>query len=101
MDGIDFELELDDLDTAETEAEDPETAAADAGAGDQLGGDLGIDFNPDAEEEERRLFYVAITRAEQRVYLSYALNRYRFGRLKNCEPSRFLEEKCNVCSNFV
>lgn len=43
-------------------------------------------------EEERRLFYVAITRAEKRVYLSYAVNRYRFGRLKNCEPSRFLEE---------
>ncbi|MEL7146381.1 MAG: UvrD-helicase domain-containing protein, partial [Bacteroidota bacterium] len=43
-------------------------------------------------EEERRLFYVAITRAEQKLSLSYALNRYRFGRLKNCEPSRFLEE---------
>ncbi|MEQ9423759.1 MAG: 3'-5' exonuclease [Cyclobacteriaceae bacterium] len=43
-------------------------------------------------EEERRLFYVALTRAEKRVYLSYALNRYRFGRLKTCEPSRFLEE---------
>lgn len=43
-------------------------------------------------EEERRLFYVAITRAEKKLYLSYALNRYRFGRLKNCEPSRFIEE---------
>jgi DNA helicase-2/ATP-dependent DNA helicase PcrA len=43
-------------------------------------------------EEERRLFYVAITRAKKRLYFSYALNRYRFGRLKNCEPSRFLEE---------
>lgn len=43
-------------------------------------------------EEERRLFYVAITRAKKKLYLSYALNRYRFGRLKNCEPSRFLEE---------
>ena len=43
-------------------------------------------------EEERRLFYVALTRAEKKLYLSYALNRYRFGRLKNCEPSRFLEE---------
>jgi DNA helicase II / ATP-dependent DNA helicase PcrA len=43
-------------------------------------------------EEERRLFYVAITRAEHRLYLSYALSRYRFGRLKSCEPSRFLEE---------
>lgn len=43
-------------------------------------------------EEERRLFYVAITRAESKLYLCYALTRYRFGRLKTCEPSRFLEE---------
>lgn len=43
-------------------------------------------------EEERRLFYVAVTRAQQKLFLTYALSRYRFGRLKNCEPSRFLEE---------
>ena len=43
-------------------------------------------------EEERRLFYVAITRAEKKLHFSYALNRYRYGRLKNCEPSRFLQE---------
>ena len=43
-------------------------------------------------EEERRLFYVAVTRAMRKIHLSYALSRYRFGRLKNCEPSRFLEE---------
>ena len=43
-------------------------------------------------EEERRLFYVAITRAQEKVFFSYAITRYRFGRLKNCEPSRFLEE---------
>ena len=43
-------------------------------------------------EEERRLFYVAITRAENHLFLSYALNRYRYGRLKNCEPSRFLSD---------
>jgi DNA helicase II / ATP-dependent DNA helicase PcrA len=43
-------------------------------------------------EEERRLFYVAITRARKKVFLTYALSRYRFGRLKHCEPSRFLAE---------
>ncbi len=43
-------------------------------------------------EEERRLFYVATTRAKEKLYLSYAVTRYRFGRLLNCEPSRFLEE---------
>ncbi|MEM6524931.1 MAG: UvrD-helicase domain-containing protein [Bacteroidota bacterium] len=43
-------------------------------------------------EEERRLFYVAITRAKSKLFLTYALSRYRFGRLKNCEPSRFVEE---------
>ena len=43
-------------------------------------------------EEERRLFYVAITRAEKQVYLSYAQSRYRWGKLIDCEPSRFLEE---------
>lgn len=43
-------------------------------------------------EEERRLFYVAVTRARKRLFLSYALTRYRYGRLKNCEPSRFLDD---------
>ena len=43
-------------------------------------------------EEERRLFYVAVTRARQRIFLAYAMTRYRFGRLKHCEPSRFLTE---------
>lgn len=43
-------------------------------------------------EEERRLFYVAITRAEKRVFLCHALSRYKFGRIQNNEPSRFIEE---------
>jgi DNA helicase-2/ATP-dependent DNA helicase PcrA len=43
-------------------------------------------------EEERRLFYVAMTRAEQRLYLSFAENRYRWGNLTICEPSRFIDE---------
>ena len=43
-------------------------------------------------EEERRLFYVAITRAEKKLTFSYAESRYQYGRLKNCEPSRFLLE---------
>lgn len=49
-------------------------------------------------EEERRLFYVAITRAQKRLFLSYALTRYRYGRLKNCEPSRFLDD---IDASFV
>ncbi len=43
-------------------------------------------------EEERRLFYVAITRAEQNAWLSFATQRYRWGKLDFCTPSRFLEE---------
>ena len=43
-------------------------------------------------EEERRLFYVAITRAKKQAYLTYALSRYRWGQLSQCEPSRFLED---------
>lgn len=43
-------------------------------------------------EEERRLFYVAITRAKERAILSYAVTRYRWGTLSQCEPSRFIEE---------
>lgn len=43
-------------------------------------------------EEERRLFYVAVTRAEKKCTLSYATSRYRWGQLTQCEPSRFIEE---------
>ncbi|MBS7787889.1 UvrD-helicase domain-containing protein [Flavobacterium sp. CYK-55] len=43
-------------------------------------------------EEERRLFYVALTRAEKQAYLTYAQSRYRWGKLTDGEPSRFIEE---------
>jgi DNA helicase-2/ATP-dependent DNA helicase PcrA len=43
-------------------------------------------------EEERRLFYVALTRAKQSAILSFAISRFRWGNLIQCEPSRFIEE---------
>jgi DNA helicase-2/ATP-dependent DNA helicase PcrA len=43
-------------------------------------------------EEERRLFYVALTRAKKRAFLSYSLSRYKWGSLNQCEPSRFIDE---------
>lgn len=43
-------------------------------------------------EEERRLFYVAVTRAKERLWITYANSRYRFGNLVQNEPSRFIEE---------
>ncbi|UPK70668.1 ATP-dependent helicase [Chitinophaga filiformis] len=53
----------------------------------------GLSINSREElEEERRLFYVVITRAKSRLYLTYANSRYRFGQLVNNESSRFLEE---------
>lgn len=52
---------------------------------------MSLNSRPDLEEE-RRLFYVALTRAEKKIFLSYATNRYRWGNLIYCEPSRFLEE---------
>ena len=48
--------------------------------------------SPRALEEERRLFYVALTRAERQVILTYARSRIRFGRMENMNPSRFLRE---------
>ncbi|MDP4267003.1 MAG: 3'-5' exonuclease [Bacteroidota bacterium] len=51
-------------------------------------------------EEERRLFYVALTRAEKQAYISFATTRYRFGNLTYCEPSRFIEEIDSSCLNF-
>jgi DNA helicase II / ATP-dependent DNA helicase PcrA len=49
-------------------------------------------FSRDEVEEERRLFYVAITRAQQKLTLAYALNRYRYGKLTPGELSRFVDE---------
>ena len=43
-------------------------------------------------EEERRLFYVAITRAEKRLFLSFATSRFKWGQFTDCNPSRFIEE---------
>lgn len=48
--------------------------------------------NPRELEEERRLFYVAVTRAGKMATLSYALNRYKWGNLEHSGPSRFLKE---------
>ncbi len=48
--------------------------------------------SPRAIEEERRLFYVAITRAEERCFLSYAKSRFRFGKMEFSNPSRFLAD---------
>jgi DNA helicase-2/ATP-dependent DNA helicase PcrA len=48
-------------------------------------------------EEERRLFYVAVTRAETKLTLSYAESRYKWGKLISCEPSRFLNEVDPQC----
>lgn len=47
---------------------------------------------PRALEEERRLFYVAITRAEENCFISYAKNRYKYGKPEFCNPSRFLKD---------
>ena len=48
--------------------------------------------SPRALEEERRLFYVAITRAEENCFISYAKNRYKYGKPEFCNPSRFLKD---------
>ncbi|KAA5548167.1 ATP-dependent helicase [Adhaeribacter rhizoryzae] len=51
-------------------------------------------------EEERRLFYVAITRAEKKLTLSYATSRYQWGNLRACEKSRFIDEIEPTFLNF-
>jgi DNA helicase-2/ATP-dependent DNA helicase PcrA len=47
---------------------------------------------PQGLEEERRVFYVALTRAEKRLFLSYTKNRFKWGNLVQCKPSRFIKE---------
>lgn len=48
--------------------------------------------DPNGLDEERRLFYVAITRAKELLTLTYCQNRYRYGQIRSSQPSRFLEE---------
>ncbi|MFO8035276.1 MAG: UvrD-helicase domain-containing protein [Anaerolineales bacterium] len=48
--------------------------------------------DPEAMQEERRLFYVGITRAEDRLYLTHALNRYTYGYMEPTEPSRYYRD---------
>ncbi|MFI5172203.1 MAG: ATP-dependent helicase [Chitinophagales bacterium] len=54
-------------------------------------GTLSVSSREDLEEE-RRLFYVAVTRAEKKLTLTHSATRYKYGNLEYCEPSRFLEE---------
>ena len=49
-------------------------------------------------EEERRLFYVAVTRAKKKVTVSYAQTRYKWGTPENCEPSRFIHD---IAEDFI
>jgi len=59
----------------------------------------GMSMSTEADlEEERRLFYVAITRAEKQAFLTYTQSRYRWGKLIDAEPSRFIEE---IDENFL
>ena len=51
-------------------------------------------------EEERRLFYVAITRAKKKLTISFAKTRYRWGKINDCEPSRFINEIDKKYTNF-
>ena len=52
-------------------------------------------------EEERRLFYVGITRAKKNLFISYANSRYRWGKLISCEESRFIEEIDDDFIDFI
>jgi DNA helicase-2/ATP-dependent DNA helicase PcrA len=62
----------------------------------------GMSMNTRSElEEERRLFYVAVTRAEKQAFLTYAQTRYRWGKLIDAEPSRFIEEIDEVYLEYL
>jgi DNA helicase-2/ATP-dependent DNA helicase PcrA len=52
-------------------------------------------------EEERRLFYVALTRAEKQAFFSYAISRFQWGKITDAEPSRFLSEIDEEYIEFV
>ena len=61
---------------------------------------LSLNTRPELEEE-RRLFYVALTRAEEKVIMTYTLSRYRWGKLVDAEPSRFIEEMDDKFLDYV
>ena len=52
-------------------------------------------------EEERRLFYVALTRAEKQAFFSYAISRFQWGKITDAEPSRFLSEMDSAHLEFI
>ncbi len=52
-------------------------------------------------EEERRLFYVALTRAEKQAFFSYAVSRFQWGKITDAEPSRFLSEMDTAHLEFI
>lgn len=52
-------------------------------------------------EEERRLFYVALTRAEKEAFFSYAISRFQWGKITDAEPSRFLSEVDEEYIEFI
>ena len=52
-------------------------------------------------EEERRLFYVALTRAEKQAFFSYAVSRFQWGKITDAEPSRFLSEMDSAHLEFI
>lgn len=58
------------------------------------------DQNPEEEEEERRLFYVGITRAREKLFLTYSQRRMRFGEITSQAPSKFINEISAKCVSF-